>query len=173
MKRLYWVFAAAALALAPLAAHAQSSWSASSVGVGPHGFDWEIGTWSCTNSSPSPYAGPSTATLTVTRSGGVGTLAVTVGKNFSSAGYNQYVAKTKSWVSPYAETDGSYGVETTSPTGEKIVWAGSFVDGTTGKTIRNRDRLDYASATKYVDVGQFYVDGAWKTQYTITCTKNA
>jgi hypothetical protein len=29
----------------------------------------------------------------------------------------------------------------------------------------------YVSASKYIDVGGFHIDGVWKKQYTIICTK--
>jgi hypothetical protein len=170
MKKHLWVFALA-LIVAPCAAKASpTAMSSAMYGAGPHGYDWEIGTWSCTNSTPSAMGGPSTQTLTVTRTSGGAILYHSTGTNFDNAWYNVYQPKTRSWVSPFILNDGSYGTESTSQTGTKIVWTGTAVDAS-GKSMRIRD-TNMLSATKYTDLGEFQSAGAWKEQYNVTCTKS-
>ncbi len=173
MKRLLWFVTLAALAVAPCAAQAQpTAWSASMVGVGPHGYDWAIGRWSCTNSMPSPMGGPSTSTSTVTASNGGGVFFRNTGKNFDNSYYAVYGSKTKAWLSPFIFADGSYGSESTTQTGKKIVWTGSVLDAASGKTMQVRDTDVMLSATKYTDLGESQSGGIWKAQYNLTCTKS-
>ncbi len=158
---------AGAMALAPGAVGAQTA--AAAYGVGPHGFDWAVGTWSCTNSVPSPMGGPRKTTLTVVRTSN-GTFYRTVGATFDNSWYNVYVPKTKSWVSPFIINDGTYGTESTSMTGAKMVWVGTAVDGSSGKTMRVRD-TNVMSADKYTDLGEYMSGGTWKPQYDVTCQR--
>ena len=171
MKRVFSVATLVFTALAPCAAAAASApMSASAYGAGPHGYDWAIGTWSCTNSMPSPMGGPNTQTLTVTRTNGGAIFYHAVGQNFDNSWYNVYQPKTKSWVSPFILADGSYGTESTSQTGKKIVWIGMAVDAS-GKSMHIRD-TNTISATKYADLGEYQSGGAWKEQYNVSCTKS-
>jgi hypothetical protein len=173
MKRLLWFVTLVALAIAPCAAQAQpTAWSPSMVGVGPHGYDWMIGRWSCTNSMPSPMGGPSTSMSTVTASNGGGVFFRNTGKNFDNSYYAVYVSKTKAWLSPFIFGDGSYGSESTTRTGKKIVWTGSVFDTASGKTMQVRDTDVMLSATKYTDLGEYQSGGIWKAQYNLTCTKS-
>lgn len=156
--------------LAPGAALAQTSISPSAVGVGPSGFDWAIGTWSCTNSMPSPMGGPATQTLTVSKTNGGALMYHAVGENFDNTWYNVYVPATKSWLSPFIVNDGTHGVESTTQTGAKIVWIGTATDPK-GKTMPVRD-TNMFTATKYTDLGEIQSGGTWKAQYQVTCTKS-
>ena len=140
-------------------------------GVGPHGFDWMIGKWSCTNSMPSPMGGPSTSMSTVTASNGHGVFFRNTSKNFDNSYYLQYVSKTKAWLAPVIYADGSYGSESTSQTGKKIVWTGSVFDAASSKTMQVRDTWVIPSAAKFTDLGEVQSAGTWKTQYNVTCTK--
>jgi hypothetical protein len=173
MKMFYWLTTVMVLAVASSAAQAKSTaWSPSMAGVGAHGYDWQIGNWSCTNSMPSAMGGPSIQTLTVTRANSGAVMFHTTGENFDSVGYNQYVAKTKTWLGPYAAADGSYGTESTTQTGKTTVWAGPAFIAAMGKTTQGRDTYVILSATKYTDLGEYKSDdGTWKTQYITTCTK--
>jgi hypothetical protein len=68
--------------------------------------------------------------------------------------------------------DGSYGTESTTQTGKTTVWTGPAFYGATGKTAQNRDTDVILSSTKFTDLGEYQADdGAWKTQYNLTCTK--
>ncbi len=155
--------------LAPCAVGAQTM-SASAIGVGPSGFDWAVGTWSCTNSIPSPMGGPNSQTLTVTKTANGSIMYHATGTNFDNTWYNVYVPATKSWVSPFIIADGSYGSESTSQTGAKIVWTGSATDPS-GKTAQIRDTNTFEGA-KYHDLGEVQTAGTWKPQYNVTCTKS-
>src|SRR5580693_3167834 len=93
MKKLPWLVALTVFALAPSATLPQSMMSPSlTQGVGPHGYDFLIGTWSCVNSMPAtPMSGPSNTTATFSRSGQGTAIFVRVsGKNFDAAGYVAY-----------------------------------------------------------------------------------
>lgn len=173
MKWFYWLVMLMVVAVATSAAQAKSTaWSPSMAGVGAHGYDWQIGNWSCSNSMPLAMGGPSSQTLTVTPAKSGAVMFHTTGKNFDLVAYNQYVAKTKTWLGPYASADGSYGSESTTQTGKTTVWAGpAFIAGM-GKTTQGRDTYVIFSATKFSDLGEYQSnDGTWKKQYNTTCTK--
>jgi hypothetical protein len=173
IKRFYWLVTLMVLAVATSAAQANSTaWSPAMAGVGAHGYDWQIGTWSCTNSMPSAMGGPASQMLTVTRTNGGAVMFHTTGENLDVVAYNVYVAKTKTWLGPYALADGSYGTESTTQTGKTTVWAGPEFFAAMGKTTQARDTYVVLSATKYTDLGEYQSgDGTWKTQYNTTCTK--
>jgi hypothetical protein len=170
MKRVFPFAMLAALAVVPCAAGSAAT-PASMYGVGPHGFDWVIGKWACVNSIPSNIGGPTATTDTITRSSTGGIFYHSTGVNFDSSWYNVYVPKTKTWLAPFVGADGSYGSESTTMTGKKIVWLGSFVDPASGKSTPIRD-TNVNGATTYTDLGEFQIAGAWKTQYKITCTRS-
>lgn len=173
MKRFLSFVVLATLAVAPSAAQSASTpMSASAIGVGPHGYDFLIGSWACTNDAPSAVAGPASSTITVTKSAAGGALFYRVtGKDFDAATYLTYSPKTKTWWGPTAYADGGYEIESTTDTGPKAVWAGSLVSGGSSKAIPWRDNYTMSSS-KLVDVGQSKATGSWKTQYTVTCTKS-
>ena len=173
MRRFYWLVTLIVLAVAASAAQAQpTAWSPSMAGVGAHGYDWQIGNWSCTNSMPmTPLGAPSSETFTATRTNSGAVLFHTTGKNYDSVYYNLYVAKTKTWLSPFALADGSYGSESTNQTGKTTVWTGQLFFAATGKTIPTRDTYVILSSTKLTDLGEDQFSGTWKPQYNFTCTK--
>jgi len=173
MKRLFSLITLAALAVAPSAAQSQSSAkSTSMVGVGPHGYDWLIGTWNCTNSTPSAISGPPTSAFTASRSAGGSLMIRSTGTGFDSTGYVTYAAKTKTWWGPEAYADGSTELESTKDTGNKATWTGTYTGAASGKTMTVRDMYTLLSPTKQLDVGQSQSGGTWKTLYTVTCTKS-
>lgn len=159
----------AAIVFAPCATQA-SPMNATTYGAGPHGYDWAIGTWTCTNATPSPMGGPSTQTLTVTRTNSGAILYHATGQSFDNVWYDVYQPSTKSWVSPFILANGSYGTESTSQTGKKIVWVGMAFDAS-GKSMHIRDTNTIGTG-KYNDLGEYQSGGAWKTQYNVTCTKS-
>jgi hypothetical protein len=170
--RVFSCVAALALLIAvPAVVRAQMTSTSIVYGAGPHGYDWAIGTWSCTNGMPSPMGGPTNTTLTVTRTNGGAIMYRSVGTNFDNSWYNVYVAKSKSWVSPFIVADGSYGTEATSQTGKKIVWTGTAVDGSSGKTMKIRD-TNVIFEKRYTDLGEYWSAGAWKAQYNVTCVRS-
>lgn len=134
-------------------------------GVGPHGFDWAVGTWACTSTSH-----VSSATLRVTRTGGGQLLYRSSGKSFDNAWYAVYMPKTKTWVAPFIVDDGSYGTESTNQSGKKIVWTGTAYFADSGKTLPVRD-TNVNGPNTYSDVGEVQSNGAWKTEYSVNCTK--
>jgi hypothetical protein len=169
MKKLFVLLTLLVLAFAPSVA--RSAMSPSTVGVGPHGYDFLIGTWSCKNSMPSPMGGPAATTLTVSRTA-MGALSVHVtGANFDGLGYVVYTAKTKTWWNPSALATGGYSTESTQQTGKKTVWTGPFNDVATGKTITIRDTYTMDSPTTYKDLSEAQIGGTWKTEGNTTCTK--
>jgi hypothetical protein len=170
MMKALSAIVAAVFALVPSIAQPQTD--PSTIGVGPHGYDWEAGsTYSCTNSMPpTPFSGPANTTESVTRSDTGAILYHTTGTNFEVYDYSVYVPSKKMWTGPIIVADGSYGNETTADTGKKIVWTGSLVDSA-GATTQIRDTIVY-DGTSYTDLGESQVGGIWKAQYKTTCTKS-
>jgi hypothetical protein len=143
---------------------------AATMGVGPHGWDFLIGTWACKNSMPSAMGGPATTSVVIGRSIN-GALSVRVtGTGFDAVGYVVYAPKTKTWWNPSVVANGGYGTESTQQTGAKTVWSGPFVDPASGKTTQVRDTYTFTSTT-YTDLYQVQVGGTWKTEGDSTCTK--
>lgn len=170
MKKFLFSFVLMTFVLAPCAALSQTAMSPSAVGVGPNGFDWAVGTWNCTNSLPSPMGGPATQTLTVSKTNGGAVMYHAVGENFDNTWYNVYIPATKSWTSPFIINDGTYGTETTTQSGAKIVWTGTATDPS-GKIMHVRDTNQMTPA-KYTDLGEVQTGGTWKQQYNMSCTKS-
>jgi hypothetical protein len=169
MKKSLCAIGVAFAVLVPSAALPQMT-SSADYGNGPHGYDWMVGTWSCTNSMPSPMGGPAQTTLTVSKTNGGVIFYRSTGTNFDNSWYNVYVPSKKMWISPFIVSDGSYGTESTSQTGGKIVWVGTAYDGGSGKTMAIRD-TNVAGANKYTDLGEARFAGVWKEQYKVTCTR--
>ena len=157
------------LVVIPCAAH--SAASSSTAGVGPHGWDFMIGTWTCKNSMPSSMGGPAATTLTVAHSADDALSVHVNGENFDAMGYVVYAAKTKTWSNPSVMANGAYGTETTQQTGRKTTWSGPFVDPSSGKTTQVRDTYTFTSSTSYTDLYQVETGGTWKTEGNTTCTK--
>lgn len=169
MNRFLLAIAVVLAAIAPSAA--RSADASTSYGVGPHGYDWQIGTWSCLNSTPSVESGPAHQTMTVTKAENGAIVFHTIGTNFDFTSYDVYVPGKKMWLGPYSGSDGTYGNESTSETGKKVVWVGSTYFPDTGKTMPTRDTY-VNSAGKYTDLGEINSGGVWKKQYVLTCTKS-
>jgi hypothetical protein len=169
MKRLRSSLVLSMLVVVPNAAQAQSIMSTSMIGVGKHGYDWIIGTWTCTNSTPSAMAGPAIVTLKASRgSAGSELLLRSTGKNFDSSGYLIYAPPR--WLNPSSFADGGHESESTLQIGNKAVWTGTYVSPA-GKSMQVRDTYVSPSLTKYTDLGEYQSGGVWKKLYNITCTK--
>ncbi|HTU81531.1 MAG TPA: hypothetical protein VMF61_05350 [Candidatus Acidoferrales bacterium] len=171
MRQFLSILAVAVVALAPCAARSQTSAMASNIGVGPHGYDFAIGTWSCTNAAPSGMSGPATSTLTLARNAQGSLTFHSTGAGFDTSGYVAYNSKSKMWWNPAAFGDGSYSVESTRQKGSRTVWTGTFFDASTRTTTTIRDTYSF-SPTKYTDLGQMQSGGGWKTVSNLTCTKS-
>lgn len=167
-KLLSQLFLAALVVAVPCAARSQMM-SSAMPGVGPHGFDWAVGTWSCTNMMPSAMGGPSHQSMIVTRTNSGAIMYHSVGTNFDNTWYNVYAAKTRTWWSPFIVSDASYGSESSSMSGKKMVWLGSATNAS-GTNMQIRDTVTY-SATKTTDLGEYKTSGAWKEQYNVTCVR--
>jgi hypothetical protein len=144
----------------------------SMVGVGPHGYDFMIGSWSCTNSVPSRLGGPSTSAFTISRSAGGALFVRSTAAGYDTASYVVYSSKTKTWWSPTAYADGSYNLESTRQTGAKTVWTGTLFDASSGKTNPIRDTFTFPNPTTQTDQTQVQMGGTWKTEANTTCTKS-
>lgn len=141
-------------------------------GVGSHGYDWMIGTWSCKNTIPTALAGPANQTLTVTRSNMANALMFRyTGTNYDQAGYITYSPSRKTWWYSWSYPGGSAGNESSSQTGAKTKWAGMIFDAGTGKPFQIRDTYTVYSMTKFNDSGEDMSSGSWKEGYNGTCTK--
>ena len=175
MKRPFIALVAFAVLLAPslgIAARAQTPASISAVGAGPHGYDYMAGTWSCTNTmQPSELGALSSTTITASKLKDGNILIRTASPNGDVTAYNAYVAKTKTWYAPFADSGGKYGTESTQQSGKTIRWVGTFYD-TDGSSTPIRDTFTMLSMTKQLDVSEAKVGGAWKVTAKTTCTKS-
>jgi hypothetical protein len=168
-QRFALALAAVLCVISPL--QARASFAASSIGVGPHGYDFLIGSWSCKNAAPSALEGPAEIKATIARAAGGALSFHSVGTAFEAMGYIVYAAKSKTWWNPSMLATGAYGTESTRQTGMTTVWSGPFTDPATGKTMQVRDTYTFPSATTYTDLYQAYVGGSWKTEGNSTCAK--
>jgi hypothetical protein len=138
----------------------------------PHArFDGLIGTWSCTNIYPSAMGGPARQTRTYARVGPGSVSMRVTGKGFERSGYLAYVAATKTWWHPFSYPNGNWAVESTKKVGVRRIYTGKYFNAATGATIPVRDIFVTLSSTRFTDLGQYQVAGAWKTGYSGTCTK--
>jgi hypothetical protein len=171
MRSLFASSLVALLALVPCMAQSASAMSVGNVGMGPHGYDFLIGSWSCKNKMPSTMGGPATTTAVIAHSAN-GTLSFhATAAGFDAMGYIVYAPKTKTWWNPSAASNGSYGAESTHQTGKKTVWSGPFVDPSSRKTVQVRDTYTFESGTTYTDLYQVERGGTWKTEGDSTCSK--
>lgn len=171
MKHQLAFLLASFIALVPCAAQSASAMSSSTVGAGPHGYDFLVGTWTCKNSMPGPMSGPALSTVVISRVGS-GTLSFhATGTGLDAMGYVVYTPKTKTWSNPSATSTGGYGTESTTQTGKKSTWTGPAADAS-GKTTQTRDTYVWMNATTYTDLFQAEEGGTWKTAGNSTCTKS-
>ncbi len=161
----------AALALLPVAANAQMM---TTMGSGPHGYDWLIGTWTCKNAVPTPLAGPTVQTLTAMRSTTTDAIVWRyTGKNYDQYGFLSYDPKSATWWMSWAYPGGSIGNEASKNNGKKTTWTGVIVNtGTGGKTEHIHDTYTMYSPTKFNDTGWDDSSGTMKIGYNGTCTKS-
>jgi hypothetical protein len=171
MSKLFGVLALAVISLAPGAALSKSM-PLSAIGVGPHGYDFMVGSWTCSNSVPTHLSGPSTSRFTVSRSANGALFVRSTAANFDTASYVNYSSKTNRWWSPTSYADGSYNIESTRQTGVKTVWSGTLFDAASGQTRRIRDTYTFTNPTTQIDVTQVQIDGTWRTENNSTCTKS-
>lgn len=175
MKQIVISFAAfAAILVGNVAgpALADTPASVSAVGAGPHGYDFMVGTWSCTNTvHPSELGALASTTIAATKVKDGNILIRTASPNGDVTSYNAYVPKTKTWYAPFADSGGKYGTETTQESGKTIHWVGTFYD-TDGSMTPIRDTFTMLSMTKQLDVSEAKVGGAWKVTAKTTCTKS-
>jgi hypothetical protein len=170
MSKLLGALALLAISLAPSAALSRSM-PLSMIGVGPRGYDFMIGTWSCRNSVPTRLSGPATARFTVSRSANGALYVRSTAANFDTALYVIYSSRTKTWWSPEAYADGSNEIESTRQTGAKTIWVGTLFDPSSGQTRPIRDIYTFTNPTTQIDVTQVQMSGTWKTENNSTCTK--
>lgn len=144
----------------------------SMVGVGAHGYDWLVGSWSCHNSMPSAMGGPADTKLTATHSVNGSLSLHSSGASYDGLGYVAYEEKTKTWYNPFGLADGSSSSEWSKQTGTKTVWTGTFLAPGASKPTPIRDTYTMSGMTKYFDVTEAQGMGGWKTVGKTTCTKS-
>ena len=170
MNKLLGIVAFATLALAPGITIAQSDANAAH-----HAYDWMIGSWNCTNATPSTMGGPASQALTVTRSSAYDTLVMHfTGKNFDQYGFLTYETGARTWWISWAYPGGNMSNEaSTAEAGKKTtVWHGSFFNASNGTHSHVRDTLTIASPTKFTDVSEDDSSGSMKPNYNGTCEKS-
>lgn len=176
MNRICIALAAAA-ALLPLGVAGNAladtaMMTVASVGAGPHGYDWMVGTWSCNNTmQPTELGALASTTQTASKVKDGSIMVRTASPNGDVTSYSSYSAKTRTWYSPFADSGGKYGSETTQGTGKTIRWVGTFYD-TNGTMTPIRDTFTMLSMTKQYDVGEAKIGGVWKATAKTTCTKS-
>lgn len=172
MNRLITALAICLAALSPGFALGQMSSSMSSVGAGPSGYDYLVGNWSCNNTmTPSKLGALQSSTFSATKTKD-GNIAIrSSSPNGDVSAYNSYAPKTKMWYSPFADSGGNYGYESTQQSGKTIVWTGTFYQ-TDGSATPIRDTFTMLSITKSYDLSEAKVSGAWKAVAKTTCTKS-
>jgi hypothetical protein len=159
-----------ALAIAPGGGLAQS---APTMGEGPHGYDFLIGSWSCVNPNPGPMSGPASTTIVGTAATAHDAVMLHItGTGLDGTSYMSYNPASKVWSSPGADAGGTGGIETTKQTGAKVTWTGTAPDPASGKTFQYRDTFTRPAADKYVDLSEINDGTGWKTISTFTCTKS-
>lgn len=175
MKRFVVALAACAVVFAPsLAGPALGAtpMSVSAVGAGPHGYDYMVGTWTCVNPMhPSELGALASTTLTATKVKDGNIMIRTASPNGDVTSYSTYIAKTKTWYGPFADSGGKFGTEMTQGSGKTIRWVGTFYDAD-GTATPIRDTFTMLSMTKQVDVSEAKVGGVWKVTAKATCTKS-
>lgn len=142
------------------------------IGVGPHGYDVLLGTWTCKNNAPSAMEGPATIVAVISRTSTAALTFHSTAANFDAMGYIVYDPKTKRWWNPSMIATGGFGTESTTQTGPKTVWAGHFTDPSSGKTMLIRDTYTFANATAYTDLYESNAGGGWKTEGDSTCKRS-
>ena len=169
MTRLLYAAAFFALLLAPLGTPPQMS-STPMMGMGPHGYDFLIGSWSCVNSMPSPTGGPPNATQNFSRGNAPGVLFARItGRGFDVSGYLFYDAKSKMWVTPTAYGNGDLSYETTTQMGKRVTFNGTYYSG--GKSMPMRDTFALPTWRSYTDLTELRMGGAWKAVARVSCRK--
>jgi hypothetical protein len=175
MNRVIVTLATCAVVLSPVfpvGVRGAMPMSMAAVGAGPNGYDWMVGTWSCTNPMhPSALGALPSSTLTATKLKDGSVMVRTASPNGDVTVYYTYRSSAKTWYTPYADSGGYYGTETTQQTGKTIRWVGTFYapDGTITPI---RDTFTMLSMTKQYDLGEAKVGGAWKVTAKTTCTKS-
>lgn len=173
MQRYLIAFAAISVLLSPMLARGASGpMSPSTVGAGANGYDWLVGTWSCTNTmEPSKLGALSQTTLTATKLKDGSIALHTTSPNGDVTVYYAYISNTKSWYSPFVDSTGNYGYESTQQSGKTIRWTGTFyLTNSSMTTIR--DTFTMLSMSKQYDLSEAKVGGAWKVVAKTTCTKS-
>jgi hypothetical protein len=172
MKRLIIAFATALSVLFSSAAAESAPMSSSVVGAGPSGYDWLVGTWSCTNSmQPSKLGALPSTTLTATKLKDGSIALHTASPNGDVTVYYAYVPSTKTWYSPFVDSGGNYGYESTQQSGKTILWTGTF-RLTNGSVTPIRDTYTMLGTSKQYDLSEAQVGGLWKTVAKTTCTRS-
>jgi len=175
MKRLVFIMLAVATAalLPSLAARASDPMSMSTVGAGQTGYDWFVGTWSCKNTmAPSKLGALPSSSLTATKLKDGNIMIRAASPNGDVTAYNSYLSSSKMWYSPYADSGGYYGSESTQQSGKTILWTGTFYSPTGGAATPIRDTYTMLSMTKQYDLSEAKIGGAWKATAKTTCTKS-
>jgi hypothetical protein len=168
-------FALAVCVLVTILLGTAVSQSATAFGSGAHGYDFMVGTWSCTNSMPaSAVGGPAKSTWTLGQSGVPGAFSFHLnGKGFDASGYLLYDAKTQTWWSTAAYPNGDYSAESSKDTGTKLVFVGPYLAAADkfAPTNQLRDTITFSGMTKLNDLGAMQTGGVWKNTYNNTCVK--
>jgi hypothetical protein len=171
MKRLVFVLAAA-IAASLCTPSVRASESLSAVGAGPSGYDWLAGTWSCNNSmAPSTLGALQSSKMTASKLKDGSIVIHSASPNGDVSAYYAYARKSNSWYSPFADSGGYYGSESTRGTGKTIRWTGVFYSPS-GLATPIRDTYTMIGMTKQYDLSEAKVGGAWKVTAKTTCSKS-
>lgn len=143
----------------------------SGVGAGPNGYNWILGTWTCTNSmAPSPLGASQSAPFTATKLKDHSILVHSTSPNGDVMSYYAYKPSTKTWYSPFADSSGYSGYESSQQSGKMIQFSGMFYMASAAP-VPIRDTYTMISMNKYYDLSEAKTGGVWKATAKVTCTK--
>jgi hypothetical protein len=120
---------------------------------------------------PSKLGALSSTSLTATKLKDGSVALHTSSPNGDVTVYYAYVRSSKTWYSPFVDSGGNYGYESTQQSGKTILWMGTFYL-TNGSSTPIRDTYTMLSMSKQYDLSEAKVGGAWKVVAKTTCTRS-
>jgi len=151
------------------------------IGVGPHGYDFMVGHWECSETGRWSGKQPQAWELKVQRVGDGSLLQLASFKGFAGIQVQplKYISETKTWSISEANNLGDVVFsETSQDMGQKTTWVGwellSDSRDTLSHKIHDQDTLTYLSLDEFNDVTeqQTGARGTWETSEDSTCQRS-
>lgn len=155
-----------------MGAQASTPMAMSAVGAGPTGYDWLVGTWTCTNTmAPSKLGALPSSSITATKLKDGSIRVHSTSPNGDVMSYYAYIPKTKTWYSPFADSSGYNGYESSQQSGKTIQFTGMFYMAS-DPPVPIRDTYTMMNMNKQYDLSEVKSGGTWKATAKTTCTKS-